>query len=823
MHKPLNINKILLAKLELGIILSNMIFSKRWMAVIAGLFFLLGAARAQSTMTDEQVLEYAQQGVAEGKSRDELVQELALRGVNRAQAERVFALYQSRQAENQDMPELSGESRSHIVNPLAESGAEEAVAAASAPGTSPVFGRNIFNNKSLNFTPSENLATPRNYRLGPGDEVIIDIFGRNQTTLRNTISPEGSINVDALGPLYLSGMTVEEANTYLRKRLSHIYGGMSGSGTDMRLSLGQIRTIQVNVLGDVTAPGTYQLSAFATAFHALYRAGGVVDPGTVRNIKVVRGDQVAGLVDVYEFLLKGNTSSDIRLEEGDVILVPPYSSLVTVEGGVKRPMQFEMKAGETLANLFVYAGGFATGANQAFVTVIRQDNKSFEVRTVEEADYASFTLRSGDRIEVGELQSLFQNRTAVHGAVYFPGTYELGEVRTARELVEKAGGLLPEAFGGRVVVNREHPDKTKEVFSINMTDILEGKAPDFVLQNNDELFIASSFELKDQGTMTISGMVNQPGTFPFAANTTIEDFIILAGGLQDGASTARIDVTRRKKDANGLVATSDIGELYSFALKDGLVAGGDPDFVLEPYDEVVVHRSPSYNIQRHFTVSGEVNFPGTYSFTSREERISDLVKKAGGLTEFAYVKGARLVRQATAGELRQASEMVEIIEQKTDTIDVQARQATRGTFTVAVDLEKALANPGSDEDVVLREGDMLEIPVLSNVVRIHGAVKYPTAVSYDHTMRGSDYIKAAGGFEEKARRGKAYVVNMNGRAKKFYGSSKIDPGAEIFVPFKKEQKKEFNYAAVSAIATTASSLASMSMTILYIVNITSKK
>lgn len=800
-----------------------MILSKRWMAVVAGLFFLAGAAWAQSTMTDEQVLEYAQQGLAEGKSRDDLVSELALRGVNRAQAERVFALYQSRQANNSDMPELAEESRSHTVNPLATSGTDEAMAAATAPETNPVFGRSVFNNKDLNFAPSENIATPRNYRLGPGDEVIIDIFGRNQTTLRKTISPEGSINVDALGPLYLNGMTVEEANTYLRKRLSHIYGGMSGSGTDMRLSLGQIRTIQVNVLGDVTNPGTYQLSAFATAFHALYRAGGIVDPGTVRNIKVVRGDKVAGLVDVYDFLLKGNSSSDIRLEEGDVILVSPYSCLVTVEGGVKRPMQFEMKAGETLANLIEYAGGFATGANQAFVTVVRQDNKSFEVRTVEEADYESFTLRSGDRIEVGELQSLFQNRIAIRGAVYFPGTYELGEVRTAKGLVERAGGLLPEAFTGRVVINRENPDKSKEIFSLNLTDILDGKAPDFVLQNNDELFVASSFELKDEGTMTISGMVNQPGTFPFAANTTIEDFIILAGGLQDGASTSRVDVTRRKKDANGLVATDDIGELYSFPIRNGLVDDGDRSFVLEPYDEVVVHRSPSYNIQRHFTVSGEVNFPGTYSLTSREERISDIIKKAGGLTDFAYLKGARLIRVATDEELRMADEMVDIIEQKLDTIDVNARKASAPTFTVAVDLEKALANPGGDADVVLRENDVLEIPVMSNVVRIHGAVKYPTAVNYDGTMKGRDYIKAAGGYDEKALRSKAYVVNMGGRAKKLHSWTKIDPGAEIYVPFKKKEKKEFNYAAVSAIASATASLGTLGMSVFYIINLTNKK
>lgn len=796
-----------------------MILSKKWMTAVAGLFIVWGITWAQGTMTDEQVLEYAQQGAAEGKSRDELVSELALRGVTRAQAERVYALYQSRQNTNQAAAATNDISRVHSVNGDVT---DEAQVSAFVSDKPIVYGRNIFRDRGLNFSPSENLATPKNYRLGPGDEVIIDIFGQNQTTLRSIISPEGSINADILGPVYLSGMTVEEANTYLKKRLSKIYGGLSGSRTDLRLSLGQIRTIQVSVVGDVTSPGTYVISAFATAFHALYRAGGVVDPGTLRDIKVVRNGKVVGIVDVYDFLMKGDLTSDVRLDEGDVVLVSPYTSMVHIDGGVKRPMYFEMKEGETLANLFEYAGGFSNGANKAFVTVIRQNDKSFEVCTVEEADYSSFLLSSGDRVEVGELRSLFQNRIAIHGAVYFPGTYELGEVRTAKGLVERAGGLLPEAFGGRVVVNREHPDKTKEIFSLNLSEILEGKAPDFVLQNNDELFIASGFDLKDHGTISISGMVNAPGTFPFAENTTIEDVIILAGGLQDGASTARVDVTRRKKDSNGLVATSDIGELYTFPIKNGLVDDGDRTFVLEPYDEVVVHRSPSYNVQRHFTVTGEVNFPGRYSFTSREERISELVKKAGGLTEFAYSQGARLVRRATAEELRQNSEMLTIMEQKMDTLDAQVHSVGSTTFTIAVDLSKALDHPGSDEDVVLREGDVLEIPSLSNFVRINGAVKYPTAVNYDHSMRGIDYIKAAGGYDETALRTKAYVVSVNGRAKKLRSWTKIEPGDDIFVPTKKKEKKEFNFAAASAFATTASALATLTMSIMYLVNNTKK-
>ncbi len=794
-------------------------------AFSAGLLLVTGMAWAQGSMTDEQVLEYVQQGMAEGRDRETLAKELSLRGVNRAQAERAYALYQSRSAVNQAAAAQQNINRAHSVIGGDEAGsvADEAQVTSFVAENTTVYGRNIFRNKTLNFAPSENLATPRNYRLGPGDEVIIDVFGRNQTTLRGVISPEGSINVDVLGPLYLNGMTVEEANTYLKKRLSQIYGGLGkDSGTDMRLSLGQIRTIQVNVVGDVAHPGTYVLSAFATAFHALYRAGGVEEPGTVRDIKVVRGDKVVGKVDIYEFLMRGSLSNDIRLEEGDVILVSPYKNLVSIEGGVKRPMFFEMKDGETVANLLEYCGGFTNGANTASITLYRQNQKSFEVRTIEDGEYGFFTVKNGDRIEVGELQSRFENRIAIQGAVFFPGTYELGkDVHTAKELVAKAGGLLPEAFTDRVVVHRTHDDKSMEVFSLNLTEILNGTRPDFVLQNNDEIFISSAYDLKEQGVMSISGMVKNPGEYPFAENTTVEDFIIMAGGLLDGASLSRVDITRRKKDENGLVASNDIGELYTISLDKGLADNGNHQFILEPYDEVVVHRSPSYNVQRHFSVSGEVNFPGTYSLTNREERISDLIQKAGGLTDFAYLKGARLVRQATPEEMQQAQTMEEIIRTRVDTsatAQASVAQILQGVYSISLDLEAAMAQPGGDADVVLREGDRLEIPVKNNVVRIHGAVMFPTAVNYDPGMSADDYIEAAGGYSQKARRSKAYVVNMSGRAKKLRAATRIEPGSEIYVPERVEKNKRMDYGALTAISASAASVGTLGVAIATLVN-----
>lgn len=789
----------------------------KWILPALCMFLFTVVATAQTQMTDDQVLGYIEQAMALGKDRNTMIEELQQRGVTKTQAQRAFNLYQGQNPLDVDTqkPNVIVEpGRAHTLN--TDEKLESSGVTFEYDDKVEVYGRNIFRNKSLNFAPSENLATPRNYRLGPGDEVIIDIFGRNQTTLRSTISPEGSINVDVLGPLYLSGMTIEEANKFLKKRLSQIYSGLnSRSDTDMRLSLGQIRTIQVNVLGDVANAGTYRLSAFATAFHALYRAGGVVEPGTLRSIKVIRGEKVAGVIDVYEFLQRGSNESDIQLEEGDVILVSPYSSMVKVEGAVKRPMYFESKAGETLADVLDYAGGFAHGANTSAVTVFRQNNKSFEICTVDAEQFAYFPMQNSDKVVVGELQSRYENRVAVNGSVFFPGTYELGAVRTVKGLIEKAGGVLPEAFTDRVVVHREHSDMTREVLSINLTEILSGNREDFVLQNNDELYISDVEDLSSRGTVSISGMVNNPGTYPFSENTTVEDLIIIAGGLREGASTSRVDVTRRKKDANGLVATSDIGELFTFPLEPGLADNGERKFVLEPYDEVVVRQSPSYSVQRHFTVNGEVNFPGVYPLTSREERISDLIRKAGGLTDFAYAKGARLIRTSTEEEHRVAKDMVSIIQDEIDSPQKGLQNTTDMTFSVSIDLVKALANPGGDADVVLREGDVLDIPVRSNVVRINGAVKFQTAVNYDSSFRAKDYINAAGGFGRNADRSSAYVVYMGGRAKRLRPMTKIDPGAEIYVPEKAEkEKKEFNYAALMSISSSAASLGALIVTLI---------
>lgn len=787
----------------------------------AGLSAFGSVLYAQSRMTDSQVLEYVKAGIADGKSQDEMLKELAVKGVDRAQAQRVKAMYER---ENNPVGgfevtnEKKNKSITHTVNGKVVTAPENDgdnidfdvdKKNPEAPANA-VFGHSIFRNKNLNFAPGENIPTPRNYSLGPGDEVIIEIFGANQTTFRNFISPEGSINVDILGPIYLNGMTIEEANKYLKKRLSSIYGGLNRDGdkTEIRLSLGQIRSIQINILGDVKTPGTYQVSSFTTVFHALYLAGGVDEGGTIRDIKVVRAGKLVGTVDVYDFLLNGSREKDMRLDEGDVILVKPYVEMVKISGNVKRPSRFEMLKGETLADLMKYAGGFTQSAYKESVTVTRLNGKAFEIKTVDKENFESFVLEDGDEVSVTEVQSLFENRLTIAGAVYIPGTYELNAaLHTVKQLVEKAGGLLPDAFLNRAVIHREHPDKTMETFSVNLGKVMDGSAPDFELANNDTVVIASEYDLKDRGTYSISGYVKEPGTFPFAKNTTVEDLIMLAGGLRDGASLSRVDVNRRNKDESGQVRTNEIAKTFSFPIKNGFISDGN-DFYLEAYDEVIVHKSPSYSEQQHYSVEGEVNFPGSFTMVSRTQRVSDLVKNAGGLTEYAYPKGARVFRKMNDDERRLWVDKVRAFEAMQDsTIIFALRNNT--IYPVAINLEEAIANPGGDNDLLLRDGDSLVIPVINNTIRVSGSVMLPNTIAYNGKMRAKDYISSCGGYTRMAAKNEAFIIRVNGIAEPYRPYTLLEPGAEIVVPKKKEISDSVKTARLGMLANSASSVGMM--------------
>ena len=793
--------------------------------VLSFLALMPCTALAQSTMTDQQVLDYVKSGMASGKKQNDIIKELALKGVDRAQAARVKKLYEAQLGGKENAAAVESAvaaSREHVPNaesaedidPLMTQDVQKtANSGVTLPEASDgVYGRSVFRNKNLSFAPSKNMPTPKNYILGPGDEVIVDIFGANQSTIRSVISPEGYINVDILGPIYLSGKSIESANVFLKGKLAQIYEGLSGGEekTDIQLSLGQVRSIQITIVGEVPNPGTFMVTSLSTVFHAMFQAGGVKEPGTVRAIKLVRNNKPIATIDIYDFLLNGSRKNDVRLEEGDVILVEPYQSVVKVQGYVKRPMNYEMKEGETIADLLKYAGGFSKTAYSDNVSVVRQQGHDFVVTTVEASQYSSFFLKNGDEIEVRKMDARFDNRISISGAVFLPGVFELKpEVNSVRKLVNKAGGLLPEAFTNRALIHRQHEDRSLETCAIDLEGIMNGTKPDVSLQNNDELFVHSVFELNDQGTFTINGEVAIPGTFPFAANTTVQDLILQAGGLLRSASAARVDVVRLIVDNESLVAQKDISTYYTFSLNNGFAVDGADKFVLEPYDVVTVRRSPSYVSNRVVKVTGEVNFPGDYNMSRREERVSDIIAKAGNITDFAYIKGAQLLRKKTDAEKKQTEMMADAVEASNDSIFDKNMVEQR--YLVSFDMADALKNPGGENDLVLVDGDELIVPVINNTVKIDGAVQMPTTVSYKKGMKKSDLINAAGGYAKRAYKRRAYIVYMNGRVSKLRRFTIIEPGSQVFIP--KKDKKENQLQQIMSVSTTAASLGMMGVSI----------
>lgn len=777
---------------------------------------------AQSSMTDQQVLEYVKQGMSEGKDQRQMATELARRGVTREQAERVKKLYEQEQGVSTS--KMSGTEQNEAR--LREATQEESTTSVlenpqpdsrELAQENQVFGRNIFNTRNLTFEPSVNLATPPNYRLGPGDEVIIDIWGTSQNTIRQQISPDGTINIEKIGPVNLSGMTVSEANEYLKRVLGKTYSGLDApDGTlEIRLTLGNARTIQINVMGEVVQPGTYALSSFSTVFHALYRAGGVNQIGSLRNVQVTRNGKTVAKVDVYDFIMKGKTQDDIRLQEGDVIIVPAYEALVQISGNVKRPMKFEMKKNETLATLINYAGGFSADAYTRSLRVVRQNGEEYEINTVKEIDYSAYPMRNGDVVTAEAILNRFTNKLEVRGAVYRPGIYQLnGEINTVRALVNEAKGLMGDAFTNRAVLQREREDLTTEIISVDVRSIMAGTSPDIPLQKNDILYIPSIHDLEDRGDVAIFGEVAKPDSYSYSDNMTLEDLIIRAGGLRESASTVRVDVSRRIKDPKSTVSTDSIGQMFTFALKDGFVIDGEQGFTLQPYDQVFVRRSPGYQAQQNVQVTGEVIFGGTYAMTTTEERLSDLVKKAGGATPKAYLRGAKLIRVANDEEKKRMRDVINLMnrqfgEAMMDSLGIRVED----TFSVGIDLEKAMAQPGSEYDLVLREGDVLSVPKLNNTVKVNGAVMTPNTVGYLSDKNANYYLDQAGGYALNAKKSKKFVIYMNGQVARIKGRSKdkIEPGCEIIVPSKKN--KRVNVGEILGYASSFGSLATMFATI----------
>lgn len=822
---------------------------KKFLIVAIIIFLGTGKTMAQSTMTDDQVMQFILTEHNAGTSQAQILSKLMKNGVDINQIRRVRQKYekqikaqgagaiadvavnqadkvmrtnnapakQERNAKNTGLTE--GLPDNAALSQYEEGSEDELTKRISIPSTdveetlykgNRVFGRDIFNNTELTFEPAMNIATPQNYVVGPGDNVKVDIYGASQKSEVYTVSPDGDITIEGYGPINIGGLSISQANARLRSTLGSRY-----SSSNIKLSLGQTRTITVNVMGEVKAPGTFTLSAFATVFHALYMAGGISEIGTLRNIKVYRNGKLITVVDVYDYILNGKLKGNVRLADNDVIVVGPYDSMVNITGKVKRPMYYEMKKNESASSLLKYAGGFESDAYTKNIRVVRKNGVKRSVFIVNEFDMSSFNIADGDEVSVDSILDRYENMVEVKGAVFRPGMYQLGgEITTVRSLLEQCDGVTEDAFTAHGVMHRMNPNRTLKVISVDVESILNGTSPDIALQNEDILFIPTKTENMTERTITIHGEVQYPGVYIYADNETLEDFVLQAGGLKETASTVKVDVARRIYNDKATTTDSLIAKTYSFALKEGFVIDGEPGFELQPFDEVYVRRSPGYTIQQNVEVVGEVNFPGFYTLSKRDTRLSDIVKMAGGPNNTAYIKGARLERAITQEERIRMQQVLKMAQSKSDDSDsINTKLLDLGEkYYVGIQLDKALANPGSDYDLVLRENDRIIVPQYTNKVKISGEVLFPNTVAYKKGENAKYYINKAGGFGQRAKKSHTYIVHMNGTVNQMGKGDKPTPGSEVIVP----TKPKTDAAQLSqwlAIGTSTASIATMIATI----------
>ena len=843
---------------------------KKYFLLLTMVFFTSHFAMAQSTMTDQQLVSFILEEKEKGSSQSEIVTKLIQRGVDVQQIQRVRRKYE-RQIKQSGMGAVADEAMNKTEERMRSNNGQTRktgtntnnrrtnsdaantsyrvsgninsqtatniddpdflLMQAELGGLMPVdsialleqlleernkekrkiFGHDLFNNEELSFEPNMNIATPQAYLLGPGDVVSIDIYGASQESITETITPDGYVTIEGFGPIQLAGLTVQQAQARLRSQLGSRY-----QSSQIRMGVGQTRTITINIAGEVKMPGTYTMSAFATVFNALYMAGGVNDLGTLRNIKVYRNNRLISTVDIYDYIINGKSTGNVRLTDNDMIIVDAYDCLVSIDGRVKRPMYYEMKQGESLKSLLKYAGGFSGDAYRNSVRVIRQNGALYSVHTVNEFDMGSFRMADGDSVTVDSIVKRFSNLAEVKGAVFRPGPYQIdGDLTTVRSLIEQAG-LTEDAFTAHAVMHRMKEDRTLEVLSVDIAGIMDGSVPDVPLRNEDVLYVPSRKEVTENQTLTIHGEVQYPGIYKYAENETIEDFILQAGGLTDAASTAKVDVARRVVDPSATSSLDSIAQTFSFAIKDGFVIDGEQAFHLEPFDEVYVRKSPGYSPQQNVTVEGEVLFEGTYTITKKSERLSEIIKKAGGLSKTAYAKGARLVRQRTSEEMARQEALQKAAKRsgEKDSIDI-SKLDLGPTYPVGIQLDKALENPGSDADVVLREGDRIIVPEYSGTVKINGEVMYPNTTSYVEGENLKYYINQAGGFSDNARKRQTYIIYMNGNVAKADHKHKPMPGCEIVVPTK-QQGRRMTTAEVLAIGSSTASIATMIATLVNI-------
>ena len=777
---------------------------------ILTILFLAISVTLSAQMSDQQVVQEVQRLEEAGMSQQQIFIELNRRGVSTAQLQRI--------RDRQDITGTDDLVEFHRHEGFRDD-ADAPVITVQTPVINPedrVFGQHFFSAGHLTFAPNMNMPTPANYVLGAGDEIIIDVWGHSVLNISRTIAPDGHIFIPNIGRVQLSGLTVQQAEGHIKSRLATIYSDLvsANPGTFMAMSVGNIRTIRVNVMGEVVTPGSFVLSSFATAFHALHVSGGPNRIGSLRNIHVSRDGNIVATIDLYEYLMNGDSSGDINLRDGDIVMVNPHGILAQITGEVRRPMWYEMREDETLADLIRFAGGFSGNAYQANLALHRRGAIEMEAFTLNEREFASFNLRDGDIVSVGSILDQFANMVEILGAVYRPGTYAISnDIRTVLDLVNIAHGPTGDAHLQRVILRRQQDDLREIMEPFSLADLMSGRIPDIVLQRNDRLHIPSIFSLEDDITVSISGEVRFPDTFRFVEHMHLEDLILLAGGLTNAASTAQIDVFRRMRDPASTLPSAEIGEEFSFSLRDGKILLRDTVFALQPFDRVVVRRSPGYEEQQFVTIRGEVLFGGQYVRLRRDERLSSFVERAGGLIESAFPEGTRLYREMTEAERRRTRDAFEAAARVAGDTDMSWIDGLDfGRQLVAINLELALRNPGSEHDIILLEGDELLIPVNPGTVKISGGVMFPNTVIYNSRMNLSAYVRQAGGFTRLAMRNRAYVVHMNGQVSTGRWAT-ITPGSEIVVP-ERPPREQMSMQGLVGMSTSLATLALVIMNIL---------
>lgn len=782
--------------------------------LIALMLACLVVGQVSAQMTDEEVIEYVQEQHEAGKSQTAILLDLQRKGVKRDQLIRLKEQYDAAQAQSgvtgstSTSTQAAGDRiRKSNGDTQSTSGSNDAIVADVVSNVKEIFGHDIFKNDKLTFEPNMNIATPAGYILGPGDEILIDIYGTSQSSQKYAISPEGTIIIEKIGPVAIAGLTAEQAQAKVISKMGGHYQGSS-----IKLTVGQTRTVIVNVLGEVINPGTYTLSAFSTVFNALYLAGGVTEIGTLRNIKVSRGGRIISKIDVYDYILNGKLTGNVMLQDNDAIIVGAYDALVNISGAIKRPMFYEMKEGETVKALLEYAGGFNSDANKNIISVERKTNEGLTVHSVEEWDFASFAVQDGDSVNVKNIIDRYQNMVEVTGAVFYPGHYSISnECNSVRTLVEKAGGVMENAYTNLVVLFRMNENRTRKAMSINLAGIMNNNVPDVILENEDSLVVSSNEEITRARKYYIHGPLAKQGAFPYVENMTLEDAIVAAGGLREEALLTNIEIARRLQYTDERDSTyNKKAKIYTFNIENGLMVKEGQNFALKPYDVITIKKNPEFADVAIVHVGGEVKYPGNYSLQSRQDRLSDLIKRAGGLTEAGFVEGARFTRAISANEKERSLQLLEIAH-SADTIDVE-KITIKDRYAVGIDLAEAMKKPGSDKDIILRNGDQIIIPQHNNTVRISGEVLYPNTVPYVEDKSASYYINQAGGTSNKGQRGKAFIIYANGQVSRLY-HGRIRPGCEIVIPTKVDkhvdpQKTSIALAGVSALSTVGAVLIS---------------